>query len=255
MLSRQRPSPLVRATLAFLGAAVLAGLLTEALVGKLAFRWEAARQREAIAAQLEPLAASASAACSVQDRALAGQIVSRLVATPDIQGAVLRSNTTELARAGRAVPAPGAPWLSRAVPSPFFKEVQAGELSLAPDLGEAAHRAAHTAAMLRMGTLGLTFILALAFAALLRRALQRPRPSLSDRMHQLKAESGALLASPLGQTPDDLGQLVWDLDTVLENMTSFRNAIRAAQLRTTRNRPTMDGDRTHARNLSLRFPS
>jgi hypothetical protein len=57
------------------------------------------------------------------------------------------------------------------------------------------------------------------------------------------------------QDQDEIGQVAWDLDTMLEHMTSFRIAIRAAQQRNAENRLASGGDNDQGDNLSLRSSS
>jgi hypothetical protein len=249
-----RSQPILLVILTLLGTALLGGLLTMGLAGGLASRLAAERQRQTIEAKADQMGAMASVACSVENLALAEEIVSRLAEAPDIGRVVLRSHNVLLAEAGRVDAAHSGHWIYRAIPSPFSKDVKEGELILVPDQAEAARRADRTATSLRQGSLGLTILLALAFVLLLRR-LARSGPTLRDQMRLLKAETGVLLACPMTQDQDEIGQVAWDLDTMLEHMTSFRIAIRAAQQRNAENRLASGGDNDQGDNLSLRSSS
>lgn len=241
--------------LTLLGMAVLGGLLTLGLAGRLASRLATERQRQAIEIKADELGAMASVACSVDNHALAEQIVQRLAEAPDIEWVVLRSRDAILAEAGRAELVPSGQWLYRPIPSSFSKEVKEGELVLLPNPGEVVRRAARIATDLRLGSLCLTILLALAFVLILMHRLAKPRVSLCDQMRLLKAETGDLLACPMAQDQDEIGQLAWDLDTVLEHMTFLRIAVRAAQQRSAPNRLAMGGGNGRSDNLSLRSSS
>jgi hypothetical protein len=249
-----RAQPMRLVILTLLGMALLGGLLTMGLAGRLASRLAAERQRQAIEAKADQLGAMASVACSVENRSLAEAIVRRLAQAPDIGRVVLRSHHVLLAEAGRVEAYGSGHWIYRPIPSPFSKAVTEGELILVPDQAEAARRAARTATSLRQGALGLIILLALAFVLTLRRRA-RSGPSLRDQMRLLKAETGVLFACPMTQDQDEIGQLAWDLDTLLEHMTSFRIAIRAAQQRSAENRLASGGGNDQGDNLSLRSPS
>jgi hypothetical protein len=248
--SRFHPIQLVILTL--LGAAVLGGLLTLGLAGRLASRLAMERQRQAIGAKADELGAMASVACSVENRALAEQIVRRLAEAPEIARVVLRSHGTVLAEAGRAELDRSGQWLYRPIPSRFSRDVMEGELVLVPDASEAERRADSIASSVRLGSLGLTILLALAFFLTLRRHLSRARPSLADQVRLLKAETSDLFACPISLDQDEIGQLAWDLDTVLEHMTYLRIAVRAAQQRSAPDRLPMGDGKGQSDNLSLR---
>jgi|GEM_PF-2417211 diguanylate cyclase (GGDEF)-like protein len=214
---RIRASLLLRTTLVVVGLTLVIGLLALALAGRVAGRWELAHQLEVMGAQADGVESVAGAACFVEDRALAGQIVQRLVGTRTIQAAVLRSRTGILAQASRggASKAAESRSLSRSIPSPFFKEVQVGQLDLVPDLGEAERQGARTAVLLRMVVFCLAAALGLALAFTIQRSIIRPIALLSDRLHRLQAESGALLDPPPGHDRDEIGRLVWDVNFLL----------------------------------------
>jgi len=249
-----RSHPMLPAILTLMGTALLGGLLTMGLAGRLASRWAAERQRQTIEAKADQMGAMASVACSVENQPLAEQIVRRLAQAPDIGRVVLRSHHTLLAEAGRVEAGGSGHWIYHPIPSPFSKDVKEGELILVPDQAEAARRAARTATSLRLGALRLIIVLVLAFILILRRPA-RPGPSMSDQMRRLKAETGVLFTCPMTQDQDEIGQVAWDLDTMLEHMTSFRIAIRAAQQRSAENRLASGGGNDQGDKLSLRSSS
>jgi diguanylate cyclase (GGDEF)-like protein len=222
MLGRLRASLMLRTLLAVLTAALAVGILALVLAGRVADRWERRRQREILEAQLDGVESVASAACFVQDRGLADQIVGRLVATGTIQTAILRTGSTELAKAtrGGADPAHGLPVVSRRLQSPFIKQLQVGELVLTPDPRMAEKLASRTAFLLRVVVVGLTGSLVLTLAYTLHRTVVRPIALLSDRLHWLDAETGALLYSPPGHERDEIGRLVGDVNALLERLVS-----------------------------------
>jgi diguanylate cyclase (GGDEF)-like protein len=217
---RIRSSLLLRTLLAVVAVAMVVGLLALGAAGRIASRWERAHQREAMEAQVDGVESDASAACFVEDKGLAAQIVTRLVATRNIQGATLRSRTAVLAEASRgdSAPAPGPLAVVRRINSPFFSEVQVGELALVPDLGEAAKLGARTAFLVRMVVLCLTAALALAIALTVQRSILVPIASLSRRLHRLQAETGATLTPPHGHDGDEIGQLVTDVNALVERL-------------------------------------
>ena len=79
MPRRIRSSLMLRTTLAVLVAAVVVGMVALALAGRVASRWERRRQLETMENQMDGVESVASAACFVEDRGLAEQIVWSLV--------------------------------------------------------------------------------------------------------------------------------------------------------------------------------
>ena len=217
---RIRSSILLRTILAVVAVAMVVGLLALGAAGRVASRWERVHQREAVEAQMDGVESDASAACFVEDKGLAAQIVTRLVATRNVQAAILRSRTAVLAEASRgdSVLDLGPLAVVRRINSPFFKEVPVGELVLVPDLGEAAKLGARTAFLVRMVVLCLTVALALAMAFTVQRSILLPIASLSRRLHQLQAETGATLTPPHGHDKDEIGQLVTDVNALVERL-------------------------------------
>jgi diguanylate cyclase (GGDEF)-like protein len=220
MPRRIRSSLMLRTTLAVLVAAVVVGMVALALAGRVASRWERRRQLETMENQMDGVESVASAACFVEDRGLAEQIVQRLVATRTVQSAILRTGTTELAKAtrGRLDLVHGPQLVSRRLQSPFIKQVQVGELVLAPDPQQAEQLGARTAFLLRVVVLGLTGTLVLTLGFTLHRSIVRPIALLSDRLHRLDAETGALLYFPPGHEQDEIGGLVRDVNALLERL-------------------------------------
>jgi diguanylate cyclase (GGDEF)-like protein len=217
---RIRSSLLLRTTLVVLGAVLVVCLVALALAGRIAYHWELGHQREAMEAQLDGVESLASAACFAEDRPLAEQIVNQLVATRSVQTAILRTQASVLAQANRAeatldhAPTP----LSRAIRSPFFKEVQVGELVLVPDFKEAERLGARTANLLRAVVLCLAVALGLTLALVVQRTIIRPISSLSDRLHRLNPEKGILLSRARDHDQDEIGQLAQDVNAILERL-------------------------------------
>jgi len=96
--------------------------------------------------------------------------------------------------------------------------VQLGELVLVPDLGEAERLAARTASLLRMVVFCLTAALGLTLAFVVRRTIILPIAALSHRLHLLAPETGALLTGIRSHERDELGQLVRDVNALLERL-------------------------------------
>ncbi|WP_306600320.1 diguanylate cyclase domain-containing protein [Geothrix sp. 21YS21S-2] len=214
-----RNSLVVRTTLQVMGIALVLGFVSLGFGGgTLARRWERARQQEALEALLDVVAPSASAACFADDGVLADQVVRGLIGTPSVQGARIRAGDRVLAEASRTVPAPGAASLTRSLQSPFAPESVLGELVLFPDPGEARRQGAHAAGLFRTWSLGILAILAGGLALTVHQVIIAPITALTRELHALQAGAGGRLATPKGHHRDELGQLVGDVNALLERM-------------------------------------
>lgn len=214
-----RNSLVVRTTLQVMGIALVLGFVSLGFGGgALARRWERARQQEALEALLDVVAPSASAACFADDGVLADQVVRGLIGTPAVQGARIRAGDRVLAEASRSAPGPGAASVSRPLQSPFAPESVLGELVLYPDPEEARGQGAHAAGLFRTWSLGILAILAGGLALTVHQVIIAPITALTRELHALQAGSGGRLAIPKGHDRDELGQLVGDVNALLERM-------------------------------------
>ena len=221
MLNWMRASVLVRTAVAGLAVTLLVGLATLAVAGRVAHRRETAHQREVMEAMLDVVEPSASAACFVEDAALAREVVRGLVKTRNVQSAALRSGDLVLAQATRdgalyagseSVP------LSRQLRSPFSPGVVLGELVLVPDLMESQLQVERTVNLVRMVVLSLAMALGLALAFAVHRSIVRPLTALSNQLHALEEEKGLRLDLPRGHEADEIGQLVKDVNSLVERL-------------------------------------
>jgi signal transduction histidine kinase/ActR/RegA family two-component response regulator len=222
MLPRMRASVLVRTAVVGLGVTVLVGLVALTVAGRVAHRRETVHQRQILEALLDVAEPSASAACFVEDQALAREVVRGLVKARNIQGASLSSGSRRLAtatREGTESSVPGAPPLVRKLYSPFSPGVVLGELTLVPDAGEIELQAARTANLVRLVVLALATALGLALGFTVNLGIVRPLTALSSQLHRLEGTRGARLDLPRGHQGDEIGQLVRSLNALVERLT------------------------------------
>lgn len=221
MLGRIRASLVLRTTLVGVLMALLTALLGLALAGKAARRWELIRQREGLEALVNVVGPSASAACFAQDAVLAEQVVRGLLETGNVHGALLRTDSRVLAEANRPgglVPVAGVQPVSRTLASPFAPDALVGELILVPDASEAERQGARTATLLRLLLLGVVASLGGVLAVTLHWVIIRPITDLSQRLHAMEADAGGRLAIPRGHDGDEVGQLVGDVNALMDRM-------------------------------------
>ncbi len=215
-----RGSIVLRTTLVVLGATLAVGVLADHLAIKATRTRAVSQQREAMEALLDVVEPSAAAACFVEDKALAQQVVQGLVGSRSVQSAILRTANQDLAQASRDGPiAPqNTPALVRPLASPFAPESRIGELVLIPDPAEAARQVARIAAMVRAVVAVLSLALGCVMALVVHRSITRPIRILSRRLHELEATTGARLFFPSGHERDEIGQLVKDVNALVERL-------------------------------------
>ena len=216
-----RSSLVLRTTLVVLVVAALAGFGTLIVVGRLTHRREREVQTQAMAALLDVVQPSASAACYVADKGLAEQVVQGLVGAHSVQRAILYSGSGVMAEATRPGDArPGTPssCVIRQLESPFAPGKRVGELVLVPNATEEDLQTARTAAMVRVEVLLMALALGAALALTVNRSIIAPIKGLSRQLHFLDPDTGERITLPKGHGDDEIGGLVADVNGLVERL-------------------------------------
>lgn len=206
----------VRTSCLVLGAALGVGLLADQVALRVARERVIAQQHAAMESLLDVVEPSAAAACFVEDKALAKQVVQGLIGSPSVQMALIRSDSEELARAVRGVPSPLDTSLRRTLHSPFQSESGIGEVMLVQDPADAARQIARSLLLVRTVILSLSLAVGLILAEVVYRSITLPIGQLSERLHKLRVDSGAKLPIPKYHAGDEIGQLVRDVNSLVE---------------------------------------
>jgi len=218
-LAPYRDSIMVRILLILAVLTVLVGLAAILTGQRVARVREERRQQETLEALLGVVEPSAAAACFVEDRALAQQLVDGLTGTGMVLEATLGSQDRTLAWAARKGPKrslAGIPPITRELYSPFTPEVRLGRLTLVPDPVVAHQQGQRTAALLRTALIALALALGLALAFTLDRTVFRHLSQVSARLKQLETGAGGRLALPKGHERDEIGQLIGNLNALVD---------------------------------------
>jgi len=214
-------SLLVRTTVMVLAVTLLVGFAGLGLARRIARERQAQAQGEALEALLDVVGPTAAAAAFAGDRALADQVVRNLVATPNVNRAILRAGQEVLAQAARPGapdPAAGSGARSRLLASPFSAAVQVGELTLVPDPWEAARQSERYLGILRGVLSGLAAVLGLALVLTIHGFIIRPLTAFSRQLQRLEQDGGGLLAVPGGHAGDELGELVQAANRLVQRL-------------------------------------
>jgi signal transduction histidine kinase/CheY-like chemotaxis protein len=221
MLARFRASLLLRSAMVGLAVTLLVGLFALTMAGRIARRLAAAHQREVMEALLDVVEPSASAACFVEDRALAREVVRGLVKTRNVQSASLWSGNAVIAQAARegaSSQEPESAPISRQLSSPFVRGERLGQLVLVPDARELELQVARSVSLLRTVVALLALGLGLALALTVHLSIVRPLTNLSNQLHQIGGGKGPQLGLPRGHEEDEIGQLVRDTNALMASL-------------------------------------
>lgn len=216
-----------RSALAVIGFTLLAGIISAAIIGALAFD----RTREDIdfrlQALLDTVASTASAACFVEDKVLAKDIASGLLKNSVVSRVVIRSPSGELAHVARAQgrqKTAGSPAtaIRRSIYSPFDSETVVGEILIEPSPDE----------LWRLNREELAFIgsaLFLQFMAIIGAAIYAafrwivwPMKSMSDQLHRISNDQSGSLPIPAGHETTEIGRLVTDINDLIGHLAQAR---------------------------------
>jgi signal transduction histidine kinase/ActR/RegA family two-component response regulator len=134
-------------------------------------------------------------------------------------------------REGAASPGAESFPLSRPLCSPFSPGVVLGELVLVPDLEESGRQVERTVNLVRMVVLSLAMALGLALAFAVHQSIVRPLTALSNQLHELDRDKGLRLDLPKGHEADEIGQLVQDVNSLVERLVLSSRDLHTANAR------------------------
>lgn len=216
-----RSSIVIRTTLMVLCVTLLVGFLADYIAYRVAEKRAISAQKEVVETLLDVVEQSASAACFVGDKTLAEQVVQGLVKTKSIMFARLEAGTENLAKAERLEQVrEGIKMveIERRLYSPFAPDRQIGKISLTQDPQETRRQVDRTVTLVRMVVIFLTLALGSMLAFTVHHSVTRPIRTLSGRLHLLEATAGARLFYPHGHEGDEIGQLVNDVNSLVERL-------------------------------------
>lgn len=205
----------------------LVGLLFLLLARALTASFEQERQLSQLEELLATVENTASIAAFLEDPGLAEEVVTGLLNNRTVQRASLRAGTRLLASGIRdgapavqtdAMTADTQQGISRSIYSPFDSGEQVGQLDLAPDFTEIQANVAQTTRFVSLMVLVLMVAIVVGVFSVVFLQVTRPILSISHRLHGLKAETGEKLEFPRGNQIDEIGQLVRDVNALIDNL-------------------------------------
>jgi diguanylate cyclase (GGDEF)-like protein/PAS domain S-box-containing protein len=224
---RVRGSIVMRTTLAALVPAMILGLVFASVVSVSVESSEQQRADVRLQQLLSTVERTAEDTCYVKDKVTANEIAHGLLSNREVSGVTITSGTATLAQAGNrwAQEREGRDGvITRPIYSPFPPKELVGSISLL--VNRAAIRA-EAASSSRAATLAVALevaLIAAAVATAVHLYSTRPIKAVSNELHRIRCDSGALLHVPARHRLDEIGTLVEDVNTVLIAERELRTA-------------------------------
>lgn len=207
-------SILARSLLALVGVALLVGIATIVVAGRLVSDQVHERSMQKLGELLDTVQNTASVACFADDEQLAFEVAQGLLRNSEVRRVVIRSAEKDIARLARSSARTRDPAkvVARPLISPFNVKQEIGEISLEIDT-EAVEAQIAKSVRLTLAVLVPVILLVIAAAAgTMLFLVLRPIKQISDRMHRLQVTQGEQLSVPEGHQDTELGQLVGDVN-------------------------------------------
>ncbi|MEO8159369.1 MAG: diguanylate cyclase [Betaproteobacteria bacterium] len=234
-----RTSIAARTTAVILLLVGLVGLGFLAVAIPLAGQQESAKQQAQLNELLETVQRTVSIACYLGDKQLADEVAQGLLSNRTVSEVTIRVRGAQLVRrnkAGVTDPATVAPsqsssaTLVRKVVSPFNSTETVGEIALVPDAAEIRSNVLRATLFTSLLLIVQVGFIGLGVVAVVRHFVTRPISGISARLHELRAETGQKLVVPRGNETDEIGQLVNDVNTMVDYLVNILNEERGLRV-------------------------
>ena len=236
MTNLLRTSIAARSTAVILLIVGVVGLGFLAVAVPLTEKQESVKQQARLNELLDTVQRTVSIACFLPDKQLADEVAGGLLSNRTVSQVTVSAGNAVLAhrsKSGAAEPVNAAPpafpagTMVRKVLSPFNSNETVGEIALVPDAAEIRSnvlRASWFTALLLMGQV---IFIGLGVAGVVMRLITRPISKISARLHELRAETGQKLDVPRGNETDEIGQLVRDVNAMVDYLVNILNEERS----------------------------
>lgn len=214
-------------------AALLIAALTAALFFAIELKRANLRAEVMLNQLLDTVENTAAIAAYSGNREVGADVLRGLLRNDIVHGATLRSDQGLTLRQARDEEFPAAGEVVRALRSPFGQGESIGTLSVRGSERVILHEARHSALVGALNSTAVIAITALILLFTVRASLSRPLLKVSNTLHAIRAGRQARLEPLSGHGLDELGQLVDDinglLDTVEGNFAEERRLHREIQ--------------------------
>ncbi|MDP1538038.1 MAG: diguanylate cyclase [Burkholderiales bacterium] len=220
-----RTSIAARSTAAILLIVSAVGFGFLALAVPFTERQENARQQARLNELLDTVQRTVSIACFLADPRLADEVAEGLLSNRTVREVAISAGNVQLAyrrkaAAGRPANAAAAAFppesLVRNIASPFNPDETVGTITLVPDTAEIRNTVARASWFTALLLVGQIIFIGIGVVMVVIRLITRPISGISARLHGLQAETGQKLDVPRGNETDEIGQLVRDVNAMID---------------------------------------
>ncbi len=226
IFGRTHHSILARTTLAILSTAGLAGLFFVYIAAQVTASRAEERAKVQLSQLLDTIESSVSAACFVNDKDLAREILLGLLKNNNVSSAKILGGSMVLAEEARLASQgydKSAAAVHRKISSPFDNTHMIGEIIVTPNPGEIINQSKQSVSFIVMLLCSQLLVIAVIVLPSVLYLVSRPIKKLSDALHSMDPVSGVALLSPKGHEQDEIGRLVYDINALAEK---FRESFR-----------------------------
>lgn len=180
---------------------------------------------------LDTVQNTASIATYLEDRELAQEVAGGLLGNPTVLAVEIRSGGRVIAE--RHKDGPEAPisgdTIVRELRSPFGEET-VGRIALVPDRSEIRAEVARATTYTVIFLAVLLALIGGGIVVVVMRYVTHPILRISNRLHDLRAETGEKLDLPRGSETDEIGRLVNDVNALLDHLVAILHEERELRL-------------------------
>lgn len=228
-----------RSTVAILLLVALLGMIFLALAMRIASNQETERQYRQLEGLLNTVESTLQIACFLRDQELANELLAGLVQNNTVAAVTITADDQVLAQGGDdsqlLVPEEQQAGQHRAelvrpIYSPFDDAKVVGGIRLIPDRSVIRQEVADSIFFITILLLVQMAVIGVGTAFIVVRLVTRPIATISHRLHRLKAETGEQLTLPRGNENDEIGQLVNDVNAMIDYLIKILGTERQLRL-------------------------
>ncbi|TGD75292.1 diguanylate cyclase [Mangrovimicrobium sediminis] len=191
---------------------------------------EESRQHDRLEELLSTVESTVGIAAFLQDRELAREVASGLMKNATINGVVIEADGEQLATQSKqlegyvdinATGEHGYEAIEREIRSPFDANEIIGHIVVVPDGREIQSRITQARRWVVLAVSLLATAIAIGTILVVVRLITRPITIISSRLHGLRAETGEKLEFPHGNEQDEIGQLVSDVNALIDYLVNI----------------------------------
>lgn len=240
MMRLFRTSIVFRSTFVLLTIIVLIGTLFAGFSYFTALSQEREHANERMLDLLSTVENTISIACYVLDLNLASEVSRGLIHNKDIKSVKIIADPMVLAYSEKKqksktavinITGGRAATIERDIFSPFNIKEKVCRIVIEPDQAVLQDEAIATARRLVFLLMLQAVLLAVAVVLIVLNIITRPIKNISDSLHTLSFDCGALLELPIGNEKDEIGQLVGDVNALVKNLVSSLDEERQLRIR------------------------